>query len=86
MKRLEFTCDGCDLVKHVLLPPNSKADFLLEGWVAHRLISEENGSVAYEISADLCPGCSDKLRHAINPANWPRMDAAVRQFAKKTAG
>ncbi len=32
----------------------------------------------------LCPACAEKMRHAINPSNWPRMDPAVRQFAKKS--
>ena len=85
MKRLEFTCDGCDLVKHVVLPPGGKADFALDGWIAHRLVTHEDGVLTYENSCDLCPACAEKMRHAINPANWPRMDPTVRQFAKKSA-
>ena len=85
MKRLEFTCDGCDLIKHITLPPGGNADFALQGWVAHRLVAHENGSQAHEIFADLCPQCSEKMRHAINPANWPRMDPNIKQFAKKSA-
>jgi hypothetical protein len=83
MRRLEFICDGCSLTKHVELPSGAKPNFMLEGWVAHQVVAHENGESAYEISADLCPECTEKFRHAINPANWPRMDATVRQFAKK---
>ena len=83
MKRLEFTCDGCDLVNHCEMPPSGNADFMLDGWVAHHIISHENGSAACDITVDLCPSCSDKLRHLINPANWPRVDPTVRQFAKR---
>ena len=85
MKRLEFTCEGCDLIRYVTLPPGGKTDVTLDGWVAHHVVMQENGSVIFENSADLCPACAEKMRHAINPANWPRMDPAVRQFAKKSA-
>ena len=44
-----------------------------------------SGVVIFENTADLCPACAEKMRHAINPANWPRIDPAVRQFAKKSA-
>jgi hypothetical protein len=44
---------------------------------------QENGMSAYEISADLCPECTEKFRHAVNPANWPNMDPEVMCFAKK---
>ena len=83
MKRLEFTCDGCDLVKHCEVAPSGNTDFMLEGWVAHHIVSHENVSPAYDVVADLCPSCTEKLRLAINPANWPRTDPTVSQFAKK---
>ncbi len=83
MRRLEFTCDGCNLVKHASVPNDMGADYMPEGWVIHQLVAHENGSKAYEISADLCPDCSVKIRHAMNPANWPKMDPTVRQFAKR---
>jgi hypothetical protein len=83
MRRLEFTCDGCNFVKQFDLPSEGKGDFIPDGWVAHHLVAHENGVRAYEIVADLCPECSNKFRHAVNPANWPKMDAAVRQFAKR---
>jgi hypothetical protein len=44
---------------------------------------QENGVRAYDISVDLCPECTEKFRHAINPANWPKMDPEVMRFAKK---
>jgi len=84
MKRLEFTCDGCDLVEHAVAPAGSITDFTLKGWVAHHVVLQENGSVIFENSADLCPSCAEKMRHAINPANWPRMDSTVRQYGKKS--
>jgi hypothetical protein len=83
MRRLEFTCDGCNFVKHADLPNGVNPDFMIEGWIAHRLVAHENGVSAYEISADLCPECTEKFRHAVNPANWPKMDASVMRFAKK---
>jgi hypothetical protein len=85
MKRLEFTCEGCDLTEYVTLPIGGQTDVTLDGWVAHHVVMEENGSVIFENSADLCPACAEKMRHAINPANWPRMSPTVRQFAKKSA-
>ena len=85
MKRLEFTCEGCDLTRYVKLPPEGVTDVTLDGWVAHHVVMQENGSVVFENSADLCPACAEKMRHAINPANWPRGEPAVRQFAKKSA-
>jgi len=83
MKRIEYVCDGCDLVMHAEFPTDGGTDSMLDGWILHRIVRHENGRVVGEVVADLCPSCSDKLRHAINPANWPRMDATVRQFAKK---
>lgn len=83
MRRLEFRCDGCDLEEHVVLSLSDKVEFFLEGWVAHHLITHENGVTTFENSADLCPDCAEKMRHAINPANWPRMDPTLRKFAKK---
>jgi hypothetical protein len=74
---------GFELVEHVVVPAGGVTDFALDGWVAHHVVMQENGSVIFENSADLCPACAEKMRHAINPANWPRMDPAVRQFAKK---
>ena len=85
MKRLEFTCDGCDLVEHAVLPLGGKIDFALDGWVAHRVVLYENDALIFENSADLCPACAQKMRHAVNPANWPRLDPTVRKFAKKSA-
>ena len=78
MKRLEFTCEGCDLTRYVKLPPGGKTDVTLDGWVAHQVVMQENGSVIFENSADLCPACAEKMRHAINPANWPRADSMVK--------
>ena len=83
MKRIEFTCDGCNLVNHVDFPEDGRFDTLPAGWVAHRLAASENGAQAYEISADLCPECTAKFRHAVNPVNWPKLDATVMHFAKR---
>jgi hypothetical protein len=85
MKRLEFPRDGCDVVMHAALPSGGKPDLALEGWVAHHVVMQENGSTTYQNSADLCPDCAEKMRHAVNPANWPRMSPTLRQFAKKPA-
>ncbi len=38
MKRLEFTCEGCDLTRYVKLPPGGKTDVTLDGWVAHQVV------------------------------------------------
>jgi hypothetical protein len=84
MKRLEFTCEGCDLKRYVTLPPGGETNVTLDGWVAHHVVMQENGSVAFENSADLCPACAEKMRHAINPANWPRADSMVRHPPKKS--
>jgi hypothetical protein len=73
MKRLEFICDGCDFVDHIGVENVQNLEYMLKGWVTHRIIAHENGSQAYEILADLCPNCSENLRRAINPANWPRL-------------
>jgi hypothetical protein len=83
MRRLEFTCDGCNLVSRIDLPADCNADFLPEGWIAHKIVADENGVQVYEIAADLCGECTVKLRHAANPANWPKLDPAVRQFARR---
>jgi hypothetical protein len=83
MKRLEFTCEGCDLTEYVTLPTGGQTDVTLDGWVAHHVVMQEDGSVIFENSADLCPACAEKMRHAINPANWPRIDPAMKQFAPK---
>lgn len=84
MRRLEFTCEGCDLVEEIVLPSGGGlADVAFNGWIAHRAVVYEGGSEAYEISADLCPKCVDKMRHAINPANWPRIKAAAKDHARK---
>jgi hypothetical protein len=77
MKRLEFACDGCDLVEHVALPAEGAANFMIEGWVAYHSVVRENDGEPYEISADLCPRCVVKMRHAINPANWPHAIKSV---------
>ena len=86
MKRLEFICDGCDLVEHVALPSENITDMTLPGWSAFQVVVRENNSQPDEIYSDLCPSCSNKMRLAINPANWPRMGEVVKQFAKKPAG
>jgi len=83
MKRIEFTCDGCDSVSYSELPSDGKFDSMVVDWISHRVVCYENGAAAREISVDLCAGCTDKFRHAINPANWPRMSAEVRKFAKR---
>jgi hypothetical protein len=85
MKRLEFTCDGCDLVEHVVLPPGrgAVAELALDGWVAHRAVLHEGNAEPYEIFADLCPRCMEKMRHAINPANWPRIKAVTKEQGRK---
>jgi len=76
MKRIEFMCDGCDKIEYAKLDSVRTIDFMMEGWLTHRIVAHENGSEAYEITSDLCPVCSENLRRAINPANWPRMKAA----------
>jgi len=81
MRKLQFVCDGCDLVDYADKLP-SNMDFMLEGWVAHHLSLRENDSPTNEIMADLCPSCSEKLRNAMDPRNWPRVDATVRKFEK----
>jgi hypothetical protein len=86
MRRLEFTCEGCDLTRYVKLPPGGKTDVTLDGWVAHQVVMQENGAVIFENSADLCPACAEKMRHAINPANWPRADSMARLPPKKSIG
>jgi len=80
MKRVEFVCDGCDSTESMTLPAARDIDFVLDGWVTHRIVAYENGSQAYEVSPDLCPKCSENLRRAINPANWPRMKASAQGF------
>jgi hypothetical protein len=82
MKRLEFTCDGCDLVEHVALPSDNRIDVTLSGWTTYHVVARENNSEPDEILSDLCPSCSAKMRLAINPANWPRMDSTVKRIAK----
>ena len=84
MKRLELTCEGCDLTRYVTLPRSGKTDVTLDGWVAHHVVMQENGSVIFENSADLRPACAEKMRHAIDPANWPRADSFVRQPPRKS--
>lgn len=79
MKRLEFICDGCDYVDHVALETVNGSDYMLKGWVTHRIVAHENGTQTYEIIADLCPNCSENLRRAINPANWPRMRSTLNE-------
>jgi len=61
-------------------------DFMMEGWVTHRIVAYENGVEAYEVLADLCPKCSENLRQAVNPTNWPRMKAPSREFSQKSVG
>jgi hypothetical protein len=85
MKHLKITCDGCDRIEEVVLPLGQETNFTVSGWVAHHAVLDENGSLIFENWGDLCPVCAEKMRHAINPSNWPRMDPVVRQFAKKTA-
>ena len=77
MKRLQFSCDGCDLVEHAALAEKGALDFMLEGWVAFHAVVRENEAEPYEISADLCPRCAVKMRHAVNPANWPHPAKAL---------
>ena len=78
MRRFEVTCDACDLVEHINLRGSAGTDLLFDGWIAHRAVVYENGAEAYEVSADLCPECAEKMRHALSPANWPRIKAAPR--------
>jgi hypothetical protein len=85
MRRLVFTCDGCDLSEQVVLANDSKADGVLRGWIAHRLVARENGKTTYEATTDLCPDCSVKLRHAINPTRWPRLEPVPQSLGKKPA-
>jgi hypothetical protein len=80
MKRFEFRCDGCDTVEHVNLSSVQNIDFMLDGWVTHRIVAFENGEEAHDILSDLCPICSENLRRALNPANWPRMKATARDL------
>jgi hypothetical protein len=83
MRRLEITCDGCDLTEEVIVPIGGEADFGFDGWVAHHVVVRENGDPTYENVVDLCPTCAEKMRHAINPANWPKLDPEVKRFVKK---
>jgi hypothetical protein len=75
MKRLEFTCDGCDLVEHMELPLDGNANFLAEGWIAHRVASEENGAIVSQIadrpreSPCICPSCICPFR-ALPSSSW----------------
>jgi hypothetical protein len=85
MRRLEITCDGCDVTEQVIVPVGDKTDLAFNGWVAHHVVVRENGAPTYENAVDLCPVCAEKMRHAINPANWPKLDPDVRKFAKKPA-
>jgi hypothetical protein len=85
MRRLLFTCDGCDLNEHVVLQADGAVDGMLRSWIAHRLVAYENGVATYDITVDLCPECSTKMRHAINPSKWPRMDSLSQTFGKKPA-
>ncbi len=84
MRRLVFTCDGCDLNEQVILG-DGKADDVFKGWIAHRLVARENGKTTFDLSTDLCPDCSIKLRHAMNPSRWPRLDSAAQPLGKKPA-
>ena len=36
MKQIQFTCDGCDLVEHVVLLTQDAANLSVDGWVAYR--------------------------------------------------
>lgn len=85
MKRLEVTCNGCDHVEHVNLPVSDQIDLMFDGWISHRAVVYENGLDSYEIAADLCPECANKMRHAINPANWPRIKAVRESRARRVA-
>jgi len=65
MKRLEFTCEGCDLTRYVKLPPGARrCDIGRLGRASSRHAGE--GAVIFENAADLCPACAEKMRHAIN--------------------
>ena len=68
-----------------MLSAADKADFELDGWVTHHVVVYENDSPAYENAADLCPVCAEKMRHAANPANWPRQNRTVGTFSVKSA-
>ncbi len=85
MRRLVFTCDGCDLNEHITLSADRGADGMIKGWIAHHVVAYENGSPTCDMFADLCPACSNKFRHAINPAKWPRMEVLLQAFGKKPA-
>jgi hypothetical protein len=86
MRRLEISCEGCGLTEEAIVPFGGELDFAFNGWVAHHVVVRENGTPTYEKVVDLCPDCAEKMRHAINPANWPKLDPEVRKFAKKSAG
>jgi len=47
MKRLEFTCEGCDLTEYVTLPTGGQTDVTLDGWVAHHFVRQDGGSVIF---------------------------------------
>ena len=85
MKQMKFTCDGCDLVEHVPLLTQDTANIKVDGWVAFNVVVRENGAEPYEISADLCPKCAFKMRHAANPAHWPRASSALRNDGERRA-
>ena len=60
VRRVEFTCDGCNFIDHFTLPAGgggALAGLMLDGWIAHRAVRYGVDSEPYEISADLCPRC-----------------------------
>ncbi len=75
MRRLEMSCDGCDLIERTTLAETHAAEFGPEGWVAYRVVVRENSGEPCEIAVDLCPSCSIKMRHAIDPTKWSETKA-----------
>jgi len=60
MKRLEFTWLKAVTYRICHVPIGGKTDVTLDGWVAHHVVMQENGSVTFENSADLCPALCGK--------------------------
>jgi len=65
MKRLEFTCEGCDLTRYITLLPGGTTDVTLDGWVAHHVVMQENGSVIFDTRRTFAPPV---LRKCVTPS------------------
>ena len=70
MRRVQFSCDGCDLTEFMDIDRARQANFNVENWVIHRINVHESGADGYEFVAELCPSCTANFRNTVNPANW----------------